>query len=253
MTKIKYNKCRIDRVGEISTNTQGCSMEIIESFSSIDNTVLFKDFNKTIIHNITYKEFKNGNVKNNNLPSVIGIGYLGYGKYTPIINKKAYNCWRSILRRCYDKKAQLNSKNKSYVNSNVCQEWHNFQIFAEWFENNYIDGFEIDKDILLKGNKIYSPEMCCFVPQDINIIFCKLLKNRNCLLGVTEVGNRFRSEIRYGNIRKYLGTFNTKEEAFKIYKTKKEQYIKEVADKWQGKITEESYKALYNYKIEIND
>ena len=253
MRKTKYSKFLINRVGEISINTQGCIMEIIECFSSIDNTVLFKDDKGTITYNVGYKDFKKGSVKNYNLPSVFNIGYLGYGNYSPINSKKAYRTWNSMLSRCYDLKSQISPKNTSYVNCFVDENGHNFQNFAKWYEENYIEGFQLDKDILVKGNKIYSPETCCFVPKEVNIIFNKLLKNRNCVIGVVRKRERFKSEIRCNNIRKYLGTFDTVEEAFQTYKTEKEQYIKEVADKWKELISDKVYKAIYNYQVEITD
>jgi hypothetical protein len=232
-------------------------MEIIECFSSIDNTILFKDSKRTVVYNVAYKEFKNGNVKNYNLPSVFNIGYLGYGNYAPINNKKVYSSWKSMLARCCDIKSQMNPKNISYIDCSIIEEWHNFQNFAKWYEENWkpwMDNtWQLDKDILVKGNKVYSPETCCFVPKEINAIFSSLLKNRSCVVGVVREGKKFKSEIRCNNIRKYLGTFNTPEEAFQVYKTAKEKYIKEVADKWKDQITDKVYQAMYNYKIEITD
>jgi len=253
MKKTKYNKFLVNRVGETNINNQGCLMEIVECFSSIDNTILFSDNKKTVVHNVAYKEFKSGSIKNYNLPSVFDIGYLGYGEYHPINNKKAYKTWKSMLARCYDKKSQLNSKNTSYINCSVSKDWLCFQIFAKWFEENHVDGWQIDKDILFKGNKIYSSETCIFVPAELNIAFSSIVKKRNSTIGIINYGEKFKSEIRCNNVRKYLGTFNTKEEAFESYKNEKENYIKELADKWNNLISEKTYKAMYNYKIEITD
>lgn len=71
-----------------------------------------------------------------------------------------------MLNRCYNEKCQ--EKHPSYIECTVCDEWHNFQVFAKWHEENYINGFHLDKDIRIKGNKTYSPSACSFVSQSDN-------------------------------------------------------------------------------------
>jgi len=139
----------------------------------------------------------------------------------------------------------------------VCEEWRNFQNFAKWFEKNYkneiMEKWQLDKDILVKRNKVYSPETCAFVPREINCLFTKTTKVRgNLPIGVTKEYNKFRAQS-CSNKKRYLGTFTTPEEAFQSYKKSKEIYIKEIADKWKGLISEQVYEAMYNYKVEIND
>lgn len=135
---------------------------------------------------------------------------------------------------------------------------------AEWIENNYyeVSGEKmcLDKDILCKGNKIYSRETCIFVPSRINTLFIKCNKSRGKdPIGATELpsGNyRVFCNNGYGEqIR--LGTYKTKEEAFRIYKEYKENVIKETIDSYEGIIPEPFYSRLktvmYNYKVEIDD
>ena len=132
-------------------------------------------------------------------------------------------------------------------------EWHNFQNFAQWHEENYIEGFVLDKDILQKGNKIYSPENCCFVPNEINVLFTKRQNDRGDLpVGVIKSYNRYIFQLSK-NGKRHRKSYETPEEAFQAYKQAKENYIKEIADKWRGKITEKVYEALYAYKVEITD
>jgi len=133
-----------------------------------------------------------------------------------------------------------------------------FQNVAKWQEVNWKSwmdsSWDLDKDILKKGNKIYSPETCCFVPQEINKLLCKANSIRGKYpIGVKKSGNRFEAKLYIDNNPIYLDTFNTPEEAFQAYKIAKEAHIKEVADKWKGKITEPTYQALYTYKVEITD
>ena len=113
----------------------------------------------------------------------------------------------------------------------------------------------MDKDILIKGNKIYSSETCVFVPERINLLFIKNDRIRGDLpIGVSYDGNRYKSQCKNGT-HKYirLGTYDTPEEAFQIYKQYKENVIKDVANEYKGKIPEKLYNALMNYKVEITD
>lgn len=244
----------LNRIGEKHISREGYSIEIIEYKSHKNCTV--KIDNKIILNNLRYDHIKNGEVRNPYHKSVYGVGYLGEGVFKPLfLNKKtkAYSTWSSMLERCYSKKSQV--KNPSYKSVLVSDEWHNFQVFAKWFEENYMEGLCLDKDILVKGNKTYSPETCAFVPKEINSLFTKSTKTRGDLpIGIKLYMNgKFRSCMNRNNKTTHLGYFNTLEEAFYAYKTAKEGHIKEVADKWKGKITDQVYQAMYNYKVEIND
>ena len=213
-------------------------------------------FENGYITNVMINNIKKGAIKNPYHPSVFNLGYYGVGKYRAKINRvdtKSYKTWYNMFLRCYSKKIQ--EKQPTYTVCSIDERWHNFQNFAEWYEENYKEGFQLDKDILIKGNKIYSPETCCFVPQKINILFIKNNINRGKYpIGVVKEGNRYIACLKLGHgIQKYLGTFDTIEEAFNAYKIAKEAYIKEVANKWKDQITEECYEAMYNYKVEITD
>lgn len=118
-----------------------------------------------------------------------------------------------------------------------------------------MDGWQLDKDVLIKGNKAYSPDACCFVSSEINNLFIKSDSKRGEYpIGVTKVkGGKYRAQIVKNNKVVYLGTFKTIEEAFQVYKTAKEQYIKEIADKYKNLIDKKVYQALINYKVEITD
>ena len=135
---------------------------------------------------------------------------------------------------------------------------------GEWIEENYyeIPGEQmcLDKDILCKGNKVYSGETCIFVPQRINKLFTKSDRSRGKdPIGVTprESGNyQVFCNKGYGK-NVCLGTYSTEEEAFQVYKQYKEKVIKEVIDSYKGKIPEPHYSrlktAMYNYEVEIYD
>lgn len=175
------------------------------------------------------------------------------GKKTPY-----YSRWCDMKSRCYNKKCQ--DRDVVYKGIIVCEEWHDFQNFAQWFEENYnpeiMKEWQLDKDILVKGNKIYSPETCCFVPKEVNILFTKRKSKRGKFpIGVTYHSRdlKFMARIiKYGKVH-HLGYFDSPEESFQSYKTAKEEYIKEVANKWYGKISQNCYQALINYQVEITD
>ena len=161
-----------------------------------------------------------------------------------------------MIKRCYNKKAT--EKEPTYIGCAVDERWHNFQNFAEWYDENYnpetMKEWHLDKDILIKRNKIYSHETCCFVPQEINLLFVKSNNTRGKYpIGVYKENRKFITQVRINGKREIVGSFNTPEQAFQAYKTAKEQYIKEVADKWKDKIDPRVYNAMYNYKVEITD
>ena len=114
----------------------------------------------------------------------------------------------------------------------------------------------LDKDILVKGSKIYSPETCIFTPQFINTLFIKTNSKRgNFPIGVTYKKdiNKYLATVQIKKKHVHIGVFSNQEEAFHAYKQAKEQYIKKVADEYKDKIPQKLYEAMYNWKVEITD
>ena len=190
--------------------------------------------------------------------SLYGVGFIGVGKYksydSPKKLSKSYVVWTDMLKRGYDDNYKQN--HPTYKDVTVCKEWHNFQNFAEWFYNNYnpdiMKGWCLDKGTISPDCKIYSPETCCFVPQEINKLFTYGRLNKGLYpIGVnfSKQNRKFASKIKKYNKTFYLGYFLTPEEAFEKYKEAKEQHIKEVADKWRDLIGDKIYKILITYKI----
>ena len=166
----------------------------------------------------------------------------------------SYKVWDSMLNRCYSKKHHI--KHPSYTDCTVCSEWLCFSNFKRWFDENYVEGYHLDKDILIKGNKVYSPDTCCFVPREINNVIENVKSKRgNTPMGVFERCGKFLSYVRVNGKRIYLGTFGTMEEAFEAMKKEKEIYIKKLAQTYYAanKITKRVYDALMRYEIEITD
>ena len=258
MSKIK------SRVGEEGYNNFGSKMIIKEYREYKDIDVYFPEYNWTFKH-ATYQSFKKGTIKCPYEPRYYGMGYLGEGKYKVSENrkiKKEFDIWHHMLQRCYDPKYQ--EKYPTYKGCRIEDYFLNFQHICEWIENNYYEVpgemMCLDKDILCKGNKIYSRETCIFVPQRINNLFVKNDNSRgDNPIGVhpTSSGNyQACCNNEYGKYI-YLGTYSTEEEAFQAYKVYKEKVIKEVIDSYEGIIPEPFYSrlktAMYNYEVEIDD
>lgn len=134
------------------------------------------------------------------------------------------------------------------------------QNFGKWYDENiyYVENekMQLDKDVLVKGNKIYSPETCIFVPQRINLLFVKSnLTRGEYPIGTiyNKVNNKFISYLNKNNKQIYLGSYDTSKEAFYKYKQEKEKHIKEIANEYKSKIPQRLYDALYNYQVEITD
>lgn len=247
----------MDRLNEINTNYQGYDMQIVDYKNSQDIIVQFLDKNMAKVHT-QYFMFKNGRVNNPFHKTVYNIGYLGNstsgnGKGQ---HSTSYKCWFNMMTRCYNKVEQKDTYKDCYV----CEEWHNFSNFEKWFDENYYTinnkRMCLDKDILVKGNKEYSPNTCVFVPNEINVLFTKTNKNRGKLpIGVTKSGKYYRARCGNGSARscKNIGSYHTISEAFMAYKIYKEEYIKEVANRYKNIIPKNLYNAMINYQVEIND
>ena len=255
---------KVNRTGEERVNNFGGKMIIKEYRSAKDIDVYFPEYNWVFEHT-QYSAFKRGNIKCPYEPRYYGKGYLGEGKYKMSENGKhtyEYLIWHSMLKRCYDPKLQ--EKEPTYKDCKVEEYLLNFQHMAEWIENNYYEipgeKMELDKDILCKGNKVYSRDTCIFVPQRINSLFTKCNKSRGKNpIGITpNLSGNYQVHCRNGYGKSIaLGTYKTKEEAFQVYKQYKEKVIKEVIDSYEGIIPELYYTrlktAMYNYKVEIDD
>lgn len=95
----------------------------------------------------------------------VGVNDAAYNTCSPT-RCKYYTKWVDMLMRCYSEKYQM--KNKRYIGCTVCDEWLIFSNFKAWMEKQEWKGKELDKDLLVKDNKIYSPDACCFLERRIN-------------------------------------------------------------------------------------
>lgn len=240
---------RNSRIGQLAKNNQGTLMKIIEDKGETV-VIEFQDSHKFKIETI-YLNFKNRCVKNPYDKTHCNVGYIGTGYFRTVENgehPQAYIIWNTMIERCY--KESLRDKYPAYYGIvTVCEDWHNYQNFAEWYKNNYYqvgtERMHLDKDILFPGNKIYSPDTCLLVPQRINMLLLNKPNKRGLPNGI--------SKTKYGYSAKYncvnLGIYNTLEEAFLHYTKEKEKKIQEVAQEYRNVIPAKLYTALMDYRV----
>ena len=203
---------------------------------------------------------KSGSVKDPYSPSTYGVGITG-AKYPITVNgvhTKEYDLWNGMLRRCYSD--ALKKKYPTYIDCEVSDKFKSYEYFYEWcnkqigFSNK---DWHLDKDLLVKGNKVYSEDTCVFIPREINSLLIKRDASRGeHLIGVCwhKKDNAFVAHVgKSKGKREYLGFFKTEIEAFNAYKIAKEAFVKEQANKWKDKIDIRAYNALMNYEVEITD
>lgn len=252
----------VSRVGVSVVNKYGSKATIIKYANATDIVI---QYNNGFIQNTNWRNFYiNREFHSPLCKTVCGIGYFGIGEYPHSHQSK--DMWIQMIHRVYDEK-KIKSR-PTYKECNICEEWHNFQNFAKWYDDNYyqVEDYQmhLDKDILVKNNKTYSPETCLIVPSIINALFVKRQNLRGeCPIGVSrrkdtnkyrvsftksfENGNRIQTK------RVNYGQYDIPEEAFYIYKIEKEKYLKEVAEYYKDSIPNKVYDAICNYKVEIND
>lgn len=239
--------CENKYLGEIKRMNCGAMAKIIRYASSRDIDVEFED--GYISKNKSYHNFKNGQITNPRYPTVCGVGYLDgetiKNEFGETLN--SYHVWRNMLDRCYNKKC-CNYKNYGAVGVTVCEEWKSYAVFKEWFNDNYYElddeRVELDKDILIDGNNIYSPNTCIFVPIIINLMFKGHKRKNDLPKGIKRKGKKYTARITKHKQEYYLGIFNTKEEAYSSYINARNLYILELAEFYKETIPNRLYKRL---------
>lgn len=189
----------------------------------------------------------------NNL--LYGVGYNSRGKHRVWVDGKStssYKKWRNMIQRCYCLKFQ--EKYPNYIGCSVDKRWHDYQCFAEWFNSHpYANqDYQLDKDILKSGNKIYSPETCCLVPQELN----SLLSNTSAAKGVHPQGVSFNkpmgkyfASFKLKRVKHHLGYFDCPKKAHQAYVIAKEAYVKKKALEWKERIARDSFEALMEWTV----
>lgn len=240
-------------IGAIFVNNQGSKfiIEKIDGRMKVHIRYLDQHSYRAVV---TTQNIKLGSVKNPYHPNVLNVGYMGVGDYKSAINGKRtaeYESWKGMLQRAYC--PRLHARNPAYIGCSVDPIWHNFQNFAEWLnsqKNWGKDGFDLDKDILFDGNKIYGPQFCEILPRRINSIRMRAPTTNGLPQGVTKSpSGAFRASCRNGQKDIKLGTHKCKWAAFEAYRDFKENIIKQAAEEFKDEISKRVYLSLKAYRV----
>lgn len=259
---IKDNKLNINKVSKLSKISKPSLQDYLRDKKD-ERYQNLGSINYCRLRDFLLKYGYNIDLKKENFSKLYGVGICDESGTENGKQTKCYETWKGMFRRCYC--IEWQEKEPTYKGCNVCNEWIYFSNFKKWYSKNfyqiYDERMELDKDILHKGNKIYSPNNCVFVCKTINTLFTKSDGIRGKLpIGVKlSKSNKYISQYSYYDfdnkkkIKKGLGYFDTIEEAFFAYKKAKEENIKRVADYYKDKIPNKLYEALYKYEVEITD
>lgn len=187
----------------------------------------------------------------NDIPGVSNINNPDFWKY---------KLWKGMITRCFS--AKIKQQHETYIGVSCDDSWLVFSKFisdALTVENvkKYLShSWHLDKDILVKGNKLYSLNTVCFVPSEINNLLISSKKTRGCLpvgLSIHKGSGKIQVRVSKGGKNLFLGKFDNLDEAFHKYKVEKEEHIKFVARKWEGVVADNVFNALMNYEVSIDD
>lgn len=239
-------------VGDEFPTNEGGRMVVLEYVNA--RNVLLKhldDYGYEVV--VRASNLRTGKIKNPYRPSVYGVGYIGTGEYKVWVDGKntiEYATWHSMLERCYCPK--YHEKYPTYIGCSVDERWHNFQVFAKWLnEQRRDDGWQLDKDLVEEGNKIYSPETCRFIPQELNKLLNDQGRSRGELpRGVTKNGDGYETRVNVDGTRLYLGFYPTETQAFAVYKKAKEENVKRMANIFKDEICPLIFEALMIYEVQ---
>lgn len=185
------------------------------------------------------------------------VGNKGEDKNLIKENFKIYQTWCSMLQRCYSPKTEYMKRN--YEGCTVSENFKYFPYFYDWYNSQTgfsNGGWQLDKDILFKGNKLYSEDTCVLVPREINVLCIKRNKARGKYpIGVTycKSANKFKAQLSKQGVVISAGSYNTIDEAFSAYKVAKEAHVKYMAETYKDVLDDRVYRALMEYEVNIDD
>lgn len=246
--KLRAKKPRENFVGYKNTTSYGVPYEVVEYLGLSKYRVLFLDGNNysAIFH-------KSSILTNTMITPFTrvrgGIGYVGIGKYPASHTNEAYPFWVNLWSRLG--KVEY-TRNICYVDCSVQPEWESLQNFSDWyFSSEFKDSkWQLDKDILVPGNRKYGPETCVIVPPEVNRFFI-LRNNKSGLpMGVSEQhSGGYQSAIHYNKNSVALGTYETPEEAHDQFCIAKNKVGKILCEKWDGLLDPRVLDILSDYKL----
>lgn len=181
--------------------------------------------------------------------SVLGIGYLGCNDVNSMEENVIYMKWWNMMQRCYD--PVVHQYKPYYSPCTVCEEWHNFANFRIWYMDNCMGSkkLDLDKDILVQGNTVYSPETCTLISHFTNTIF----EDRGTSTRIAQNSETGKYDVWMSVLgqNKEIGTFDTREEGKKAFLDYKQNYISEFAEKSKDIVPDKTYEAMINWKVKV--
>ena len=231
------------KAGDAFVTNEGSAYVVIEY---IDYENILIEFEGIHVHRkrTTSRWIRSGQIKNPYHASVHGIGYFGIGNYVGSrivdgvqIRTQEYEAWCGMLKRCYCPRTHV--RQPSYIGCSVSDEWLNFQTFAEWYVNQpgYTEGWDLDKDLLCIGNKVYSEENCTLLPRELNslLVMFKHINLEKYPRGIYLRENKtYRVELGSLSSTRKTKSVKTLQEAIMLRNENTEQRISEVINKYIG-------------------
>jgi len=208
----------------------GCN----NTLSHLTNNVLEYVMTKLMVTDFPYIKANNNSVSNRKSTHGVGVNDSNYQTQPTVNGKKVtcpfYTAWTGMMRRCYSEKYQL--KNPTYIGCTVDPVWHSFMVFRSWMIKQDWKEKQLDKDILIPGNKVYSPDTCVFVSCQINSLLTDSAACRGRYhMGVTwlKARGKFHARIKYYGKQNHLGYFDTEEAAYAVARKAKAEHITNIA------------------------
>ena len=204
-------------------------------------------------------------ITENKLVQGVGVNDLGYRVHVyeyvtenggKRIRKHVFTCkyyatWKHMLERCYSKK--FLERKPSYIGTSVCSEWLYAATFKKWMEKQDWDGKCLDKDIIVPGNKLYSPETCAFVAGSTNLFVIACDASRGDYpIGVHLHKHKGKYQAKCQNPftrkKEHLGYFSTPGEAHEAWRKRKHELAQLVAATESDMRVVEALKKRYSFE-----
>lgn len=246
--------------GSLHEVKYGETIKVIEYINKSKVLIEFQDEYK-VQKWVAKSEITNGTARNPYRKTLFNRGFLGDGPFKAKengFNTLEYTVWSGIFWRCYDERKLI--RNPTYRGCYIREDWYNFQEFAVWItkQPQFLPGWDLDKDLLVKGNNCYSVDTCCLLPAEINCFFAIKNSDNGCPPGVhfaTREG-KYKAQIKdqySGSNQRYLGMSVDPLEMFYVYKKAKEEQAKFLAEKWKSQLDSKAYEKLISWTIEIGE
>lgn len=228
-------------VGSRHNTLVGGEIEIVSYRRADDIDARFLETG-TLVQGLNAGNIRRGNVADPFARTVHGFGYQGVGRYSFPQHRSAYGRWTSMIARIHA--PQTNQIELDYQDCSIVEPWYNFQNYCDWITKEPFygaSGYEVDKDLRIRDNKVYGPDTCCLIPKELNSLIGRDRRQNSYGSGVRYVSStgRYYSHIWTRGIRTHLGTFDTREEAQESYRLAHRKRVVEVGFSLhkEGKIT----------------